>query len=1192
MQTNVMLSLGVKWERNHSPLPEVKSIRGLADETCPSWVNLQNLISDPKDDNLLNRVFVGSHAASCWNIGDTILFTSPDYKISNSFTTNILAIDETSGELTTADSAPQAFLYATILSSPDYAVEVATLHRSIVFDADDDDDQNGGGVMGGHMIIYHTPTIIQIMEGVEINNFGQQGNIGRYPIHFHMSLDVSGSLISKNVVHNSNQRGYVMHGTHNVQVVDNVAYEVFGHCFFTEDGIESGNRFEHNLGANIRKVSHVLDGANDDEPAVFWITNPQNHWIENVAAGSDDSGFWFDLRTKVRGPSANLQGASSINPNILSIGTFRDNTAHGNDFAGMRYYSPPWQPDEENQLLEGCKVYRNKSNGHFIHGNINLNFVGGITADNGQAYWFFVNNRIQFDGIKIVGLSTEYSDVLRKTNSGFGCNSGFELHPERHQGFRYSGTAMKATNLEFSGFGSCSGRPLQMSVTEIYDLAYETLEQISNITFLDEGSATTPISACNAESYGLSNIAIHDLDGSLNPNINGMPGFLVSDKPKITNFVDGCTPITPIQDSCLQFCEGICLRNVKIRVSGAFSLRNVEMVIRDNRGNEGVSGWARWEFDRFATWWQIFENTNIEREGFYLLALPSGAYNLSFRDKSTQETIWPDWAYIFYENPPESCDGYVSEDSIVLVAPGFDEARCSGELLDDGDFENIVDMPGDTTMGGWLQSHMHLALAEDGAGGSGHSLRVTGDVERWFPQYLAQYIDRSCIDDWILLEFSADIRFEDSNMITTSCDDDTCLTAVVDSIDEKGSSVPQFPIMIATISSTTEIVDGWYKMQGSLLIDEFLYFSDRVLFKIYQPLDGEYFVTDNISLRLTKVTPPTPPPTLPPAPTVSPQPTPQHTNIALGKLATQSSTASWWQASHAVDGDTDSFTHTDSMVDSWWMVDLGGTASISSITIYNRVEKKDRLNGAMLYILDYQEETVYAEIITEDGSLIIEKTFENMEGAYIRISLSGDFLTLAEVEVYGYVSNPQTLHPTIDPTQSIAPYSPSQFSAPPTSLPTTSTSSNPTSAPVNPTPSPVNPTLSPVKVGGCEEVGKTKWLFKIQQEGVKTKNCKWLEKQKSKRITKLCRSKKSNTEFGTPKQACPITCYTCGDTCDDDQEATFVFGLKKNGEALYKNCGWLKKKMTRKKKQAIKICKNKTAPPSPAKVCPITCAAC
>jgi len=66
-------------------------------------------------------------------------------------------------------------------------------------------------------------------------------------------------MISKNVVHHSNQRGFVIHGSYDVQIVNNVAFEVFGHCFFTEDGIETGNTFQHNLGATIKEFTHLID---------------------------------------------------------------------------------------------------------------------------------------------------------------------------------------------------------------------------------------------------------------------------------------------------------------------------------------------------------------------------------------------------------------------------------------------------------------------------------------------------------------------------------------------------------------------------------------------------------------------------------------------------------------------------------------------------------------------------------------------------------------------------------------------------------------------------------------------------------------------------------------------------------------------------------------------------------------------
>ena len=70
-----------------------------------------------------------------------------------------------------------------------------------------------------------------------------------------------------------------MYGPRNVDIGDNVAFEMFGDCYFTESGIEMGNTFQYNLGASIRKpIIKVIDGDNDKELSIFSITNPIHHW--------------------------------------------------------------------------------------------------------------------------------------------------------------------------------------------------------------------------------------------------------------------------------------------------------------------------------------------------------------------------------------------------------------------------------------------------------------------------------------------------------------------------------------------------------------------------------------------------------------------------------------------------------------------------------------------------------------------------------------------------------------------------------------------------------------------------------------------------------------------------------------------------------------------------------------------------
>ena len=118
-----------------------------------------------------------------------------------------------------------------------------------------------------------------------------------------------------------------MHGTNDVRVENNVTYNIVGHCFFLEDGIEHGNEFVHNLAIQIKchmtkpcvptnlaangehtytseerltyreESFHGKDTLlpSDNTVADYWFTNPDNTFIDNVAAGSDENGFWMSM---------------------------------------------------------------------------------------------------------------------------------------------------------------------------------------------------------------------------------------------------------------------------------------------------------------------------------------------------------------------------------------------------------------------------------------------------------------------------------------------------------------------------------------------------------------------------------------------------------------------------------------------------------------------------------------------------------------------------------------------------------------------------------------------------------------------------------------------------------------------------------------------------------------------------------
>lgn len=97
---------------------------------------------------------------------------------------------------------------------------------------------------------------------------------GRYPIHFHLSGNVSGSYVRGCSIHHTFNRAVTIHGVTGLLVEHNVAYHVMGHAFFIEDGIETGNTIQYNLGVFVQTSSTLL--ITDVTPATFWVTNPNN----------------------------------------------------------------------------------------------------------------------------------------------------------------------------------------------------------------------------------------------------------------------------------------------------------------------------------------------------------------------------------------------------------------------------------------------------------------------------------------------------------------------------------------------------------------------------------------------------------------------------------------------------------------------------------------------------------------------------------------------------------------------------------------------------------------------------------------------------------------------------------------------------------------------------------------------------
>jgi cell migration-inducing and hyaluronan-binding protein len=288
--------------------------------------------------------------ASGWKVGDQIVLASTDFNPRQAETRHITAI---SGNTLTLDEPLQYMHFGEITYDVDQRGEVGVLTRNIKVQASADAAQS---YFGGHIMAMAGSTMR--VSGVELTRMGQHLELARYPIHWHINGDVRGQYIQNSAIHNTFNRCVTIHGTDNLRVENNVTYNTVGHCFFMEDGIEQGNQLISNLGIQT-KCHPTLDcvptnlgiptdpGGNgqrseavllpsDNTVATFWITNPSNDYINNVAAGSDSTGFWFSLPEHPNGAFEGTEVSQNTWPRRMPQGVFRGNVSHSN-FDGLMF---------------------------------------------------------------------------------------------------------------------------------------------------------------------------------------------------------------------------------------------------------------------------------------------------------------------------------------------------------------------------------------------------------------------------------------------------------------------------------------------------------------------------------------------------------------------------------------------------------------------------------------------------------------------------------------------------------------------------------------------------------------------------------------------------------------------------------------------------------------------------------------
>ncbi|HHG86093.1 MAG TPA: T9SS type A sorting domain-containing protein, partial [Bacteroidetes bacterium] len=357
-----------------------------------------------------------------WNIGDSIVITTTDYDPHQSEVRTITAIS-TNKKTLTLNSTLAFMHYGKIdtFSSPyrdhylDHRAEVGVLTRNLKIQGDIASETSH---YGAHVVIVGTAK--GYFSGVEFLRSGQEGLLGRYPFHWHHGLNVSGEYIRSCAIHRSYNRIVTVHNSQNALVEEVVGYDHLGHGFFLEAGSETGCLFKNNLGIltrlpdsikAVRPHDFVKEGNLVKLPATYWITNPGNDFIGNVAAGSEGSGFW---QVNLNAP---LEGSTPQAPRKTPMGINRGNSSHSTSFSNysidgginpvthaftVGHYSPEVGGNQSIPIVENFTAHHCLSRSLWMRANT-MRFEDCASADS-RMLTLFAFNHIYHNSL-LVGIS-------------------------------------------------------------------------------------------------------------------------------------------------------------------------------------------------------------------------------------------------------------------------------------------------------------------------------------------------------------------------------------------------------------------------------------------------------------------------------------------------------------------------------------------------------------------------------------------------------------------------------------------------------------------------------------------------------------------------------------------------------------------------------------------------------------------
>ena len=332
------------------------------------------------------------------------------------------------------------------------------------------------------------------------------------------------------------------------------------------------------------------------------------------------------------------------------------------------------------------------------------------------------------------------------------------------------------------------------------------LTTIRNVTI---EANTAPIDFCLADSIGVVDIFLMDLDGSLSPERPAAqaPSALVSDNPNMLAFVDQAK-CRRQAGRCYSYCEGVCFRSVQYETSPSETETYKLKVCQKGNLNTCIF---------IAGYLMDDEASDLTQNRIFRAHLPPGEYLAVFVNQQGTP-VWPSFVETKYETP--LCPNAFADGAIVLQVPAMDRNsldpfQSCKHLVRNGGLE-----ASDIVPRFWLARQGGLTLTVNG--GKGGSRAATANATDGLSTIL-QYVDSRCVEalEGQFYKMKAEIKLSPNVSTTTSswltCNPSMTKCPELGLFSEDFGYLPVATVALAVDQYGFQMAEGFVKITNNIV---------------------------------------------------------------------------------------------------------------------------------------------------------------------------------------------------------------------------------------------------------------------------------------------------------------------------------------------------------------------------------------